>query len=69
VGGLPDPDVVVDLRLALFAAGTVLLAVAGFCSPVWWAGFVPIGAALIWLSYNLEVEPDGATDTTQPPPH
>lgn len=57
-----------DLRVALFAAGALLLAIAGFCSPWWWTGFAPIGAGLIWLSYDIEVEPDGATDTPKPSP-
>lgn len=54
------------VRLWLFVAGVLVLAAAGFCSPVWWTGFVPVGAGLIWLAYNLEVSPDGA-DAQNPP--
>ncbi len=40
---------------ALYAAGVVALAVAGFLSPLWFLGFVPLGVGLVWAAYDFDL--------------
>jgi hypothetical protein len=53
------------MRLALFAAGVVLLALVGFLSPAWYLGFLPLGAGFIWAAYDLEEVADGVPPSPQ----
>lgn len=39
--------------LALYALGVVCASLAGFCSPLWYLGFVPLAVGLIWCAYDL----------------
>lgn len=49
------------LDVAVFAAGVVLISLVGFFSPVWYLGFVPLGAGAIWAAYFLIGADRGAT--------
>lgn len=53
------------MRLArtLYALGVSLAAAAGFFSPLWFLGFLPLAAGLVWAAYDL-VE---VTDAEPPP--
>lgn len=53
------------MRLALYALGLFSLALAGFFSPAWYLGFLPLGAGLIWAAYDLEEVPDGVPPSSQ----
>lgn len=54
------------LAYALYALGVLALALAGFCSPLWFLGFLPLGAGLVWAAYDLvEVTNGEPTSTPQ----
>lgn len=36
-----------------FALGLLALSLVGFLSPLWYLGFAPLGAGLLWASYDL----------------
>jgi hypothetical protein len=38
---------------AVYLLGVVLVSLCGFFSPLWWLGFLPLGAGLIWAAYDL----------------
>lgn len=40
---------------ALYAAGVCALALAGFFSPFWFLGFVPVGVGLVWAAYDFDL--------------
>lgn len=42
-----------------FALGVIAAAAAGFLSPLWFLGFIPLSAGLIWAAYDLVEVPDG----------
>lgn len=46
-----------------YAAGVAATSATGFCSPLWYLGFLPLGAGLIYAAYDL-VE---VTDADAPP--
>lgn len=48
-----------------YAAGVAAGSAAGFCSPLWFLGFIPLAAGLVWAAYDL-VEADD--DESSPPP-
>lgn len=48
-----------------YAAGVAAGSAAGFCSPLWFLGFVPLSAGLVWAAYDL-VEVPG-DDAPKPP--
>lgn len=48
-----------------WALGCALLALVGFFSPVWYLGFLPLGAGLLWAVYDLiDVEDPGGDAPT-----
>jgi hypothetical protein len=48
----------------LYSVGIVALALVGFFSPLWFLGFLPLGAGFVWAAYDLvEVTPDGQPPT------
>lgn len=53
------------MRLArtLYALGVLALALAGFFSPLWFLGFMPLGAGLVWAAYDLTEVTDGDAST------
>lgn len=57
---------VTPVRVA-YAVGVICLAIAGFFSPWWWLGFVPLGVGLIWASYDvIDVEVDDGNSPRTP---
>jgi hypothetical protein len=48
---------------ALYALGVLAASASGFLSPLWFLGFLPIAAGLLWAAYDL-VE---VTDAKPPP--
>lgn len=46
-----------------YALGVAATSAAGFCSPAWFLGFLPLGAGLVWAAYDL-VE---VSDAESPP--
>lgn len=52
------------VRLA-YAAGVIAGSAAGFFSPFWFLGFVPLSAGLVWAAYDL-VEADGDKPSSAP---
>ena len=46
------------LALALYALGVLAGSLAGFFSPWWFLGFLPLCAGLIWAAYDLVEVPD-----------
>jgi hypothetical protein len=49
-----------------YAAGVASGSVAGFCSPLWYLGFVPLSAGLLWAAYDLvEVDSDESSSAPQ----
>lgn len=44
---------------ATYAAGVMAGSAAGFFSPLWFLGFVPLAAGLVWAAYDLVEVPDG----------
>lgn len=51
----------------LYTLGVLSLALAGFCSPLPYLGFIPAGAGLIWAAYDL-TEVKVADPPPTPPP-
>lgn len=52
-----------------YMLGVVALALAGFFSPWWWLGFVPLGAGLVWAYYDvIDVEEEDADTSSAPRP-
>jgi hypothetical protein len=49
----------------VYALGVLCLALTGFFSPLWFLGFVPLGAGLLWASYDM-VEVTSGDTTTAP---
>lgn len=49
----------------VYAAGVASGSAAGFCSPLWFLGFIPLSAGLVWAAYDL-VEVDGAKPSSAP---
>lgn len=56
------------MRLAhyLYALGVCCGALTGFLSPLWFLGFVPLSAGLVWAAYDL-VEVASAEPPSAPP--
>ena len=54
------------MRLArlVYAAGVACGAAAGFCSPLYFLGFVPLSIGLVWAAYDLVEVPDGESSPT-----
>jgi hypothetical protein len=51
----------------LYSLGVACAAAAGFCSPFWQTGFLPLAAGLVWAAYDLtDVEDAGAKPPTAP---
>jgi hypothetical protein len=42
-----------------YGFGVAALALVGFLSPLWFLGFLPVGAGLIWAAYDLVEVTDG----------
>jgi hypothetical protein len=42
--------------VVLFALGVLVGSLAGFLSPWWFLGFLPLSAGLIWAAYGLDFE-------------
>lgn len=38
---------------AAYASGVAAGSAAGFCSPAWYLGFVPLSIGLVWAAYDL----------------
>lgn len=47
-----------------YASGVTAGSAAGFFSPLWYLGFVPLCAGLIWAAYDLVEVPDGEPSST-----
>lgn len=43
----------------LYAMGVANASLAGFYSPLWYLGFLPLAAGLVWAAYDLVEVPDG----------
>lgn len=56
------------LALATYALGVIFASLVGFFSPLWYLGFLPLAAGLIWAAYDLvevpDVEPTRPTQRT-----
>lgn len=50
---------------AVYGAGVAAGSAAGFFSPLWFLGFIPLAAGLVWAAYDL-VEADD--DDSSPAP-
>ena len=37
----------------LYAIGVACAALAGFFSPIWYLGFIPLACGAIWAAYDL----------------
>jgi len=49
-----------------YAAGVCAGSAAGFCSPLWFLGFIPLSAGLVWAAYDLvEVTNDEPSSAPQ----
>ena len=46
-----------------YATGVAAGSAAGFCSPLWYLGFVPLSAGLIWAAYDLVEADDGESSS------
>ena len=44
---------------ALYALGILAGSSAGFFSPLWFLGFVPLSLGLVWAAYDLVEVTDG----------
>lgn len=44
---------------AVYLSGVAAVSCAGFFSPFWFLGFVPVGVGLVWAAYDLIGETDG----------
>lgn len=54
------------LARLVYALGVLAVALAGFFSPLWFLGFLPLGTGLIWAAYDLvEVKSAEPPPTTQ----
>lgn len=51
----------------LFALGVVAASLAGFLSPCWFLGFLPLSAGLIWAAYGLDFGQEVASGPPPPP--
>lgn len=51
---------------SIYLLGLGLLAAAGFCSPVWYLGFIPLGAGALYATYNLIEVEDASGDAPRP---
>jgi hypothetical protein len=49
------------MRLAhtVYALGVLAGSLAGFLSPLWFLGFLPLSAGLVWAAYDLVEVTDG----------
>jgi hypothetical protein len=56
------------LVYSLYALGVLAASLVGFLSPLWFLGFLPLAAGLIWAAYDL-VEVPGAESPTKPQRH
>lgn len=55
--------------VVLYLFGVTLLTLAGFFSPFWYLGFVPLGAGAVWAAYDLiDVGEAQRGDTATAPP-
>ena len=41
------------LSALIFTLGVACASLVGFLSPLWWLGFAPLSAGLIWAAYDL----------------
>lgn len=53
------------LAKSIYAAGVVCFAAAGFLSPLYYLGFIPLSVGLIWAALNL-VEVTGGEPPSAP---
>lgn len=49
----------------VYALGVAAACLAGFLSPYWFLGFVPLSAGLVWAAYDLV---EVASDEPSPQP-
>jgi len=47
----------------VYALGVVAGSLVGFLSPLWYLGFVPLSAGLIWAAYDLVEVPRAESST------
>jgi hypothetical protein len=54
------------MRLArtFYALGVLAGSLAGFFSPLWFLGFLPLGAGLVWAAYDIVEVTGGDTSAT-----
>ena len=46
-----------------YGLGVIAASLAGFLSPIWALGFVPLSAGLIWAAYDLVEVPRAESST------
>jgi len=47
----------------VYGLGVIAGALVGFLSPLWYLGFVPLSAGLIWAAYDLVEVPRAESST------
>ena len=52
------------LAYALYTLGVLAGSAAGFCSPFWFFGFLPLCAGLVWAAYDLVEVTNGEPSST-----
>lgn len=50
---------------ALYVLGVLVASLAGFLSPLWYLGFIPIAIGLVWAAYDFDLVE--VTDAEPPP--
>lgn len=49
---------------AFYALGVAAASSAGFFSPLWYLGFLPLALGLVWAAYDLVEVPDAESPPT-----
>jgi hypothetical protein len=47
-----------------YGLGIIAASLPGFLSPLWFLGFIPLSAGLIWAAYDLVEVPRAESSTT-----
>jgi hypothetical protein len=55
------------IAVALYVLGVLCASAVGFLSPLWFLGFGPLAAGLIWAAYGLDFEREVASGTPPAP--
>jgi hypothetical protein len=49
--------------LLVYGLGVIAGSLVGFLSPLWYLGFIPLSAGLIWAAYDLVEVPRAESST------